>query len=251
MVEDLPRRLSALRFRWRARFGFFLRAEAAAAGFGYPVPPRTAALGLIASVLGLPKDALADELAGAHVAVTGPIPSTHWHNGNYRKEPPAALPYAVRRAADAKEKATAPEKNTQLRQEWLVGPDYVVIASLPAPHHAALERRLREGTSHFTPCMGLSEMLASVELLDAPTLERLPEGEHLVRSVLRVDDGTEVNVRASLSEPLGLLSLSMPRAVTADRRFSHALFMVERGGLAVPCRSDRAYKLDAEALVFL
>ena len=30
----------------------------------------------------------------------------------------------------------APEKNTQLRQEWLIAPDYVVTAALPAPHPA-------------------------------------------------------------------------------------------------------------------
>src|SRR5262249_17947266 len=89
MDEDLPRRLSVVRFRWRARFGFFCRAEAARAGYGYPVPPRTAVLGVIANVLGLPKDELAVELAGSHVAVSGVAPRTHWHNGNHRKDPPA------------------------------------------------------------------------------------------------------------------------------------------------------------------
>lgn len=251
MDEDLPRRLSALRFRWHGRFGFFLRAEAAAAGIGYPVPPRTAVLGLIANVIGLEKDCLADALAGAHVAVHGAIPSTHWHNGNYRKVPPAALPYTVKRGADAKEKDTAPEKNTQLRQEWLIAPDYVVTAALPAPYHADLERRLREGTTHFTPCMGLSEMLASVEFLGALDLELLAPGDHLVRSVLRVGGGTELDARRALEARLHLLNLSMPRAVSADRTFAHASFLVERKGRAVPCRTARAYGAEGEALVFL
>lgn len=253
MVEDQPRRLSALRFRWRARFGFFLRAEAAAAGFGYPVPPRTAVLGVIANVLGLTKDGLADTLADARVAVSGALPSTHWHNGNYRKEPPVSLSYTVRRPANTSEKVslTAPEKNTQLRQEWLIAPDYELTVVLPDAHHADLARRLREGSTHFTPCMGLSEMLASVEYVSAPTLDLLPEGEHLVRSVLRVGDGTEINVRGALASGLHVLNLSMPRAVTADRRFSHATFMVERKGRPIPCRTREAYSDGPEALVFL
>lgn len=251
MDEALPRRLKALRFRWRARFGFFLRAEAAAAGFGYPVPPRTAVLGLVANILGLPKDALSDALDGAYVSVGGALPATHWHNGNHRKVPPASLPYTVRRAAVTKEKDTTPEKNTQLRQEWLLAPDYIVTASLPDALHGDFERRLREGTSHFTPCMGLSEMLASVDFLGALELERLPDGEHLVRSVLRVGEGTEVNARAALASRLHLLNLAMPRAVTAERRFSHATFMVERQGLAIPCHTSRAYGSHDEVVAFL
>ena len=52
-------------FEYKAKYGHFLRAEANANGVTYPVPPRTALLGLIAAVLGLPKDALAHELAEA------------------------------------------------------------------------------------------------------------------------------------------------------------------------------------------
>src|SRR5207302_1999151 len=56
-------RMKVVCFEYRAKYGHFLRAEANANGVTYPVPPRTALLGLIAAVLGLPKDALAREMA--------------------------------------------------------------------------------------------------------------------------------------------------------------------------------------------
>lgn len=253
MDPDLPRRLKAVRFRWSARFGFFLRAEAAAAGFGYPVPPRTAVLGVIANLLGLPKDELSVQLADSLVAVSGAVPATHWHNGNYRKTPPAALPYRVKHKVgdDAASGVTAPEKNTQLRQEWLLAPDYTVTAVLPAAHHDVLVARLREGRTHFTPCMGLSEMLADIAYLDEVDLERLPAGDRSVASALRVGEGTEIDASAALAAGLHLLTLAMPRAVTAERRFSHASFMVERRGRPIPCHTDRAYQGADQTLVFL
>jgi len=249
MDPDLPRRLKALRFRWSARFGFFLRAEAAAAGFGYPVPPRPAVLGVIANLLGLARDDLATELASAQVAVTGAVPSTHWHNGNHRKTLPKPLRYRVKAGGD--DATTAEERNTQLRQEWLLAPDYTVTAVLPARHHDELARRLRDDRSHFTPCMGLSEMLARVTLLDEPELTLLPPGDHAVSSVLRVGEGTEINARAALAAGLHVLTLAMPRAVTAERRFTHATFMLERRGHPLPCHTDRAYAAGGGSLVFL
>ncbi len=78
-------------FEYKAKYGHFLRAEANANGVTYPMPPRTALLGLIAAVIGLPKDALAHQLAEALIAVAGPIPRRFWHRTIVRKDPPAPL----------------------------------------------------------------------------------------------------------------------------------------------------------------
>jgi CRISPR-associated protein Cas5h len=248
MDQDRPRRLSGVRFRWHARFGFFLRAEAAVAGFSYPLPPRTAALGLIGSILGLQKDALATELAEARVAVHGALPATHWHRGNFRKDPPAPVPYRV--TAKAKGSSGA-EKNTQLRQEWLLAPSYELIVALPGEHHRELVRRLHEGTTRFSPCMGLSEMLAAVELRAELELAPLEQGRHEVSSVVPETD-SELDTRAALSQGLHVISLSMTREVSAERRFGHAVYFAERHGRPLPCRSSVCWRSsDGATIAFL
>src|SRR5262247_1082213 len=83
-------------FRYFGKVGHFLRAEANANGVTYPVPPRTALLGLVGAILGLAKDAPQQSLADARLAVGGELPRRFWHKTNVRKDPPAPLPYRVR-----------------------------------------------------------------------------------------------------------------------------------------------------------
>jgi CRISPR-associated protein Cas5h len=252
MVDDArARSLTAVRFRWWARFGFFLRAEAPNVGLGYPVPPRTAVLGLIANLLGLPKDALATTLDGARVALRGRCPATHWHSCNLRKiKDMRFLPWELSAKKPSKI-LMAEETNTQRRQEWLVDPDFEVIAALPGAHHDELARRVRAGTSHFSPCMGLSEMLASVEHLADETLTALPDATHRIGSVVRDGDGTRLAVDAVLRDKLRVLSLTLPRAVTAEREFSHATYFLAPEGGALPVHTSSAWQSSVGAVMFL
>jgi CRISPR-associated protein Cas5h len=249
--EALARPLSAVRFRWRARLGFFLRAEAPVVGLGYPVPPRTAVLGLVANVLGMPKDALADGLEGARVALSGRCPRTHWHGCNLRKIKQMRFLPPTFSAKKPVELAMPEESNTQSRQEWLCDPDFEVVAVLPSALHDDFAARMREGRTHFTPCMGLSEMLASVEHLSDETLTPLPEGLHSVRSVVHHEGPTRLAIDAVLGENLKVLSLSLPRTVTEERRFTHASYFVARDGGPLPVHTGSAWQSSTGAVMFL
>src|SRR5205823_2918884 len=133
--------------------------EANANGVTYPVPPRTALLGLVGAVLGLEKDTPQELLKDAHLAVAGPVPKRFWHKTNVRKDPPAPLPYRVK----VTDKGTSSEqRNFRFPQEWLWQPSFRVWAVLPQPQHADLVVRLRDRRWHFGPCMGLSEMMAEL-----------------------------------------------------------------------------------------
>ena len=240
MVDEAAARpLSAVRFRWRARFGFFLRAEAPVVGLGYPVPPRTAVLGLVANVLGMPKDALAGRLEGARVALSGPCPLTHWHGCNLRKIKQMRFLQPTFSAKKPVELVMAEESNTQSRQEWLCDPEFEVIAVLPATLHNEFAGRVREGRTHFTPCMGLSEMLASVEHLADEVIAPLPDGMHRVCSIVHLDGPTRLAVDAVLGEKLEVLSLSLPRTVTEERRFTHASYFVAPDGGPLPVHTGQ------------
>jgi CRISPR-associated protein Cas5h len=143
------------------------------------------------------------------------------------------------------------ESNTQSRQEWLVGPDFEVIAALPGALHDDFAARVREGRTHFTPCMGLSEMLASVEHLADETLTPLPEGLHRVRSVVHHEGPTRLAIDAVLGENLKVLSLSLPRTVSEERRFTHASYFVAREGGLLPVHTPNAWQSSTGAVMFL
>lgn len=235
----------AVVFEYAGRFGHFLRAEASVSALSYPVPPRTALLGMIGAVLGLEKDTPQVELEDAWIAVSGPIPATHWHRVKLRKDPPAALPRTVKRGAKG---SSTDEKATLIKQEWLFEPRYTVTACLPEEHHAEFASRVRERRWHYSPCMGLSEMAARLELMDEGTAAPLPGGSEVSCASVARRDGATLDGRRTLETSgngglLAILPQRMPREVTGDRVFTHADYLIERSGLPIPLRADNAYEI--------
>lgn len=243
--------MNALIFKYSGRIGHFLRAEANVSAPTYPVPPRTVVLGLIGAILGLNKDEPQVLLDDAKIALSGKIPCTHWHTIKLRKDPPAALPTIVK--ANVKtEKNTAPEKPALIRQEWLCQPMFTIYAALPEPYHDELHDRLKARRWHFNPCMGLSEMMADVELLDDFDCEisSLPFGKYEISTVVLQGSGQLDTDRVSTDE-LELQALRMPRAVTRNRVFTHASYYVERNGRPIPLETDSAWRIGDRTVIFL
>ncbi len=239
-------------FTYSAKFGHFLRAEANANGVTYPVPPRTALLGLAGAVLGLEKDSPQTVLAEASIAVApagtdGGLPKRFWHKTNVRKDPPAPLPFRVK----AGDKGTSSEqRNFRFPQEWLWQPRFRVWAALPESHHADFAGRLRDRRWHFGPCMGLSEMLADLSEFREHFAERLPPGVRRLRTVAPQDTAT-VDTAAACESGLTLHALRMPAAATADRVFTHRAYWVEVQGRPFPAQTAAAWQCGPEVVVFL
>jgi CRISPR-associated protein Cas5h len=192
-------------FRYKGKIGHFLRAESNRSSLTYPVPPRTVLLGIIGAILGMEKDEPQQLLNDAHIAVSGVIPRTHWHCVKLRKDPPATLSLVV--TAKTNKKETAPEKAALIRQEWLWQPDFTVYAAMPDPYIDDLASRIHDRRWHFTPSLGLSEMLADIlpygdRLVDA---EKLSSGIHDVGTVIPQQAG-ELDTGAIFSRGLALQS---------------------------------------------
>ena len=239
--------MNSVCFDFKAKYGHFLRAEANANGVSYPIPPRTALLGLIAAVLGLPKDALAGELASAHIALAGTVPRSFWHKTNVRKDPSAPLSSQIKKTDKG---SSSEQRNFRFPQEWLWHPDYRVWAALPGSRHDELAGRLRDRRWHFTPCMGLSEMLAEVEFVDERAADPLPSGSYLISSVAPRGSG-EVETSRAADAGLTLQSLRMPFAVTEDRVFDHRNYWLERSGRPFPFETAFAVRCGPDTIVFL
>lgn len=214
----------------------------------YPVPPRTALLGLIGAVLGMPKDTPQTELGESLISVCGPIPETHWHRVKLRKDPPAPLPKKVKAGAKG---SSTDERATLTNQQWLVNPAYTITACLPEEHHEVLASRLKERRWHYSPCMGLSEMLADLEFISEGEAQRLsPGSEVLCSSVARAEvsklDGRRTLEVSQGGAPLATLPLRMPRSVTEDRIFTHEDYLLERSGRPMPLKADESWRVVAE-----
>jgi CRISPR-associated protein Cas5h len=245
-----------VRFRYHGRVGHFLRAEMNASALSYPVPPRTALLGLLGNVLGLSKDESPRFLGGAAIAIRGTVPRRHYHRANVRKEFPAALPLWIKPAKAPQTQADESGSGfvSQVVQEWLLDPDFVVYVGADERFEwiTELESRLREAKTHFTPCLGLAWMLAEVSWEAAGVAKPLPDGVHEVGTVCPRSDETKL-ILPRLAERKGyaVQEILMPRSVTIDRIFAHANYYLELQGRAIPVKTTHAWSFQGEAIVFL
>ena len=69
--------MEVIKFDISGRFGHFQRAETGGTSApSYPVPPRTAILGVIGAIIGLQKDSPQKQLEPAYIELKGKIPAT-------------------------------------------------------------------------------------------------------------------------------------------------------------------------------
>lgn len=231
--------MDTLCFEWSAKYGHFLRAEATVNALSYPVPPRTVVLGLLGAILGLEKDALAADLAEVQVAVSGALPRRFWHRVKLRKDPPTALPWEVKRTQRGA-KESAPEKATLLNQEWLLNPQYLIHVAWPEQptRFDELVERIRERRWHFTPSMGVSELLCDLTFVACRTAVPLAAGRQRVQGLCRAD-----TAQLLAEAELGVHLLRMPRQVSAERVFQHAPYYLEHRGRPFHVETRHAWQI--------
>ena len=239
-----------VRFVLTGRFAHFAQAASQLTILSYPLPPRTVLLGLAGAVLGLAKDTAPAILEPAHIAVGGPIPSSHWHRALLRKTSPEYLPLNPDEWLEHHKARNAKEEQTRVLQEWLVAPRYTVWMRLPAPYQEEFAQRLIQRHWHFTPYLGISEMLADLQEATLLPLHPLPFGHHNVQSLISQDQGT-VSEAALLQSDYALRIQTLPRTVTTDRCFTHARYIVEASGRPITVETDAAYQAGDDVVMFL
>lgn len=238
-----------IRFWFRGRFAHFLKAESGVTALTYPVPPRTAVMGLIGAILGIQKDEPQSIFRDIGVTVEGKLAFTHWHRAKLRKDPPNALPQQILATQSGQEK-TKPEQATLIRQEWLFNPEYLIGVSLPEPYSIELEDRLKKRKWHFPPCLGLSEMSADLEYEETVFIKKLPKDNYIINGLIRREHA-KLDIKKMYEEKLSLQILRMPRQVTPDRVFEHAGYLFEMDGRPVPVETAEAFGEGGRAWLFL
>lgn len=234
-------------FTYKGRFAHFLKAEANTSAPTYPIPPRTVLIGLVGAILGMEKDQPQIELNNAKFAVNGNSESTHWHSANFRKIPPALLPYKIKSSDKG---SCGAQKNTIISQEWLFKPSFTVWTILPDKYHSSFEDRIKNRRWYFTPCLGLSEMIADIEYIDSIKLTQLQTGEYEIISAIRASKA-EINLEKTINRDIAIKSIRMPRKLTATRIFTHELYYIEMNLNPVPLKTSNAWNAGNNNIMWL
>lgn len=164
---------ACLSIRLSSDWGHFKQVGRTATKQTYRIIPRTTVAGLLAAIVGAPRDSYYDVFLGDNSAVAiTPLSDLRTLN-----VPTIALgtdpdQNVSKMAGSRRSKALTYQDTTQDRQihvyETLVGPEYRIDVALDDEEfYDDLLAMLERGESHYPPSMGLSEHLADVELLEA------------------------------------------------------------------------------------
>jgi len=165
-----------LSIRIASDWGHFRRVGRTATKQTYRIIPRTTVAGLLAAIVGAPRDSYY-EVFGAESSAVAITPLRDLRTLNIPETVIGTDPdqQTTQMAGSRRSKALTYQDSTQPRQihvyETLVDPAYRVdVAVEDEEFYMELRTHLERGTSHYPPSMGLSEHLASVELIDAETV---------------------------------------------------------------------------------
>jgi len=235
-------------FKLSGRFAHFLYAEANRDMPSYPVPPRTALLGMAGAIIGLEKDTPQDVLEPAMIAVASKMPERFWLKNKFHQSLPTPLPYKITRS----QKGGGSEIKNQkmLTQEWLFNPAYEIYMSLPSKYHGDFAARIKQNRCHFQPCLGISEHLAKIEWTGNEIAETASAGVHHIYGVFPESSG-EILMDDALKESLALHFLRMPACLSKDRVFMHRNYYFERCGKAIPVKTDQAFLIRGKKIIFM
>jgi CRISPR-associated protein Cas5h len=165
LTDTVPPR--CLSFTVRSDWGHFRRIDGTIVKQTYGVPPRTTVAGLCAAIVGAPRDSYYDvfQPTNSAIAVTPLMPyRTTNLTINSLSTDEAALKTSGSHHRLKLQTVDASKPRQQHNYEYIVDPAYRInIWVDDDTFYNDLRTHLENGTSTYTPSMGLSELLATVD----------------------------------------------------------------------------------------
>jgi len=235
-------------FEYKGKYAHFLKAEANASAPSYPFPSRTVLMGMVGAILGLSKDSPQILLENSNIAVMGKAEVNHWHTAKLHQSLPAPLPLKIRKNNSG---SCSDKKQPKIvTQEWLIKPNFTVFTQLPKEFHDKFEYRVKNRAWHFTPCLGLSEMMADILYLDSVKPERLKNDKYGIITLIRKNHA-EFDIETILERNSIIKSIRMPRNVTTGREFNHENYLYEAQGGELFVKTASAYRVGDKIISWL
>lgn len=164
---------TCLSLRLRSDWGHFKQVGRTATKQTYQIIPRTTVAGLLAAIVGAPRDSYY-EVFGENSSAIAITPLSDLRTINVPTIAVGTDPdqNVSKMAGSRRSKALTYQDTRQDRQihvyETLVEPEYRIDVALEDEgFYSDLRDKLERGESHYPPSLGLSEFLADVELVDA------------------------------------------------------------------------------------
>jgi CRISPR-associated protein Cas5h len=244
-------------FNVTADFAHFRKVGNNSAKPSYRVPPRTTVAGLLAGIMGMPRDSYYDLFSPSSSAVAVVIkqlPHTYTMGITTVNTNEAAIQYLPQgRSWHHGAEMLTPESYVKYdRQrdtyEMLVDPVYRVYVSLADEDvHDQLRERLEDSRYHYSPSLGLSECIADIRNVDTHTVE--PATTDAVDSAVYDDSAVVPRPGVTVKReraPLYMEATDGGRRTTAFGNITYAT-----GDDRLPVQASRAHTVgDHEVLLY-
>ncbi len=255
-METLP----IVIFRISGRYAHFRRPYTNVSSLSYPFPPRPTIAGLLGAILGTQKDKVSKTFNEVNLKVAVSIEKqlkTVTHVTNFRQDGIGGIDYSIKKPKKGwkpKELKNIPPYNeaTQIPMELLRNPSFLIYLHLDDNSmFSELISRLKTNRFIYTPCLGLSEFLASIEYVDNGHAIKLETGEYDVKSVIAKDDCILVKDKLE-SKKHQVQELKAPYLGTVTREFTYKKYLVNMmpEPLSVEMKVN-AYRINNTIISFL
>lgn len=173
-------------------FAHFRRVETSQTRLSYRIPPRTTIAGLLAGILGYDRDsyyqafsrdhaAIAVEISDPLRTITMPISHRTVDDGSTTTIGDDTLSFKLVESAGDRQRVA---------HEMLRNPQYRVFVWLSnTDAYTQLKQHLKDGTSVYTPALGLSECLATIDYHGEYTVTPIDDNQTSVDSIVPSDAG--------------------------------------------------------------
>ena len=255
-METLP----IVIFRISGKYAHFRRPYTNVSSLSYPFPPRPTIAGLLGAILGIQKDRVAETFNERNLKVAVAIEKqikTVTHVTNFRQDGIGGIDYSIKKPKKSwkpKELKNIPAYNeaTQIPMELLRNPSFLIYVHLDDNSMLSeLLSRLKTNRYVYTPCLGLSEFLASVEYVNDGNAIKLEAGEFEVKSVIAKDDCILVKDKLEAKKHQ-VQELKAPHLGTATREFTYKKYLVNMMPESLPVEMNVAvYEIGDTIISFL
>lgn len=248
---------SCIGFDVAADYAHFRRVGNNSAKPSYLIPPRTTVAGMLAGIMGMPRDSYYDLFAAdssAVAVVPKSVPHTYTMGiTTVNTKADDAIQYLPEEKHYTKSaEMLTPESYVKYdRQrdtyEMLVDPVYrIYIALRDEDVHEELRERLEDSRYHYSPSLGLSECIAEINSVDTHIVER--KQKETVDSASYDDSGVVPTPGISIKReraPLYMESSDGGRRTTA---FGNLTYAADGGPL--PVDGSRSYTVGSHDVIF-
>jgi CRISPR-associated protein Cas5h len=255
-METLP----IVIFRISGKYAHFRRPYTNVSSLSYPFPPRPTIAGLLGAIIGIQKDEVSETFNEVNLKVAVAIEKqikTVTHVTNFRQDGVGGIDYTIKKPKKGwkpKELKNVPPYNeaTQIPMELLRNPSFLVYVNLyDNCMLSELVSRLKTNRFVYTPCLGLSEFLASVVYVTDGNAVKLEAGEYEVKSVIAKDDCALVKNKLK-PEKHQVQELKAPHLGTIKREFTYKKYLVNMIPEPLPVKMKvNAYRIDNIIISFL